>query len=72
MRREQILLALEAAAKCGPHTEFVIVGSLSVLGLKEAPPEMLSMSIDIDFFPLRNPTHVQDIATELGGGLDLS
>lgn len=66
MRREQILLALEEAAKCGPHTEFVIAGSLSVLGLKEAPPEMMSMSIDIDFFPLRDTTHVQDIVAELG------
>lgn len=66
MRREQILFALEAAAKYGPHTEFVIAGSLSVLGLKEVPPEMMSMSIDIDFFPLHDPTHIQDIATELG------
>lgn len=66
MRREQILLALEEAAKRGHHTEFVIAGSLSVLGLKEVPPEMMSMSIDIDFFPLRDPTHVQEIIDELG------
>ncbi|NYE63161.1 hypothetical protein FHW58_004389 [Duganella sp. 1224] len=66
MRREQILLALKEAAKCGPHTEFVIAGSLSVLGLKALPPELMSMSIDIDFFPLRDPTHVQDIVDELG------
>lgn len=66
MRREQILLALQEAAKFGHHTEFVIAGSLSVLGLKEVPPEMMSMSIDIDFFPLRHPTHIQEIAAELG------
>lgn len=66
MRREQILLALEAAAKSSHHTEFVIAGSLSVLGLREVPPEMMSMSIDIDFFPLRDPTHVQEISAELG------
>lgn len=70
MRREQILYALEEAAKRGPHTEFVIAGSLSVLGLIEVPPEMMSMSIDIDFFPLRAPTHVQDIVAELGEDSD--
>lgn len=66
MRREQILLALEEAAKSGHHTEFVIAGSLSVLGLKEVPPELMSMSIDIDFFPLHDPSHVQEIVAELG------
>jgi hypothetical protein len=66
MRREQIRLALEEAARLGHHTEFVIAGSLSVLGLKEVPPEMMSMSIDIDFFPLNDPTHVQEIADALG------
>lgn len=49
MRREQLRKALEAAAELGHHHEFVIAGSLSVLGLKEVPPEMMSMSIDIDF-----------------------
>ncbi|PHV08175.1 hypothetical protein CSQ96_05770 [Janthinobacterium sp. BJB412] len=66
MRRKQIRLALEAAAKLGPHTEFVIAGSLSVLGFIALPPKMMSMSIDIDFFPLRDQTHVQEIAEVLG------
>jgi hypothetical protein len=66
MRREQIRHALEEAAKLGPHTEFVVAGSLSVLGLREVPPDLMSMSIDIDFFPLRDPTHVQEITTEVG------
>jgi hypothetical protein len=66
MRHEQIRLALEEAAKLGPHKEFVIAGSLSVLGLKEVPPEMMSISIDIDFFPLHEQTHVQEICNELG------
>jgi hypothetical protein len=66
MRREQIRIALEEAVKLGPHKEFVVAGSLAVLGLKEVPPEMMSMSIDIDFFPLHDQTHVQDINAELG------
>jgi len=35
MRREHIRIALNEASKLGPHKEFVVVGSLSVLGVKE-------------------------------------
>jgi hypothetical protein len=66
MRREQIRHALEEASKLGHHTEFVIAGSLSVLGLLEVPPDLMSVSIDIDFFPLNDPSHVQDIIGEIG------
>jgi hypothetical protein len=66
MQREQIRIALQEAVKLGPYKEFVIAGSLSVLGLKEVPPEMMSISIDIDFFPLRDQTQVQNIRAELG------
>lgn len=66
MLRKEIQIALEAAAKISRHHEFVIAGSLSVLGYKELPPEMMSMSIDIDFFPLRDPDHVQEVTEALG------
>jgi len=66
MRREHIRIALNEASKLGPHKEFVVVGSLSVLGLKEVPPEMMSMSIDIDFFPFHDQSHIHDIAEVLG------
>lgn len=66
MLRKEIQVALEAAAKISPHRHFVIAGSLSVLGFKEVPPEMMSMSIDIDFFPLQDPGHVAEIAAALG------
>ena len=56
MLRSEIQVALEAAAKISLHREFVIAGSLSVLGYKEIPPEMMSLSIDIDFFPLGDQT----------------
>lgn len=66
MLRKEIQIALEAAAKISPHRQFVIAGSLSVLGFKEIPPDMMSMSIDIDFFPLQDPGHVAEIAMALG------
>lgn len=66
MLRSEIQVALEAAAKISFHREFVIAGSLSVLGYKEVPPEMMSLSIDIDFFPLGDQAHVQEVAQALG------
>lgn len=70
MRRKQIQIALEAAAKLSNHQEFVIAGSLSVLGYVDTPPEMMSLSIDIDFFPLRDPGRAAEIAAELGEDSD--
>lgn len=68
MRREQIQQALEAARNLSNHHEFVIAGSLSVLGLLDRPPEFMSMSIDIDFYPLSDPGRASEIAQVLGEG----
>lgn len=46
MHRAQIQQALEAAREFSQCREFVIAGSLSVLGFLENPPAMMSMSID--------------------------
>lgn len=70
MHREQIRQALEAARSISHHHEFVIAGSLSVLGLLDQPPVTMSMSIDIDFYPLRDPGRASDIAMALGEGSD--
>lgn len=45
MRRQHIQQALNAALAISNHHEFVIAGSLSVLGLLDQPPEFMSMSI---------------------------
>ncbi len=66
MRREDVQKALEAASAISNHHEFVVAGSLSVLGLIDTPPERMSMSTDIDFFPLRDPGRASDIASVLG------
>ena len=41
MLRKEIQAALEAAAAISIHHESVVVGSLSVLGLLAAPPELM-------------------------------
>jgi hypothetical protein len=70
MQLEEIQVALEAAADISNHHEFVIAGSLSVLGYIDLPPEMMSMSIDIDFYPLRDPGRALEISTTLGEDSD--
>lgn len=67
----QIQLALDQAKKISNHHEFVIIGSLSVLGCSGIkPPTNMSMSIDIDFYPLRDPGRASQIADILGQGSD--
>lgn len=71
MRREHIQLALEEARSISQHFEFVIIGSLSVLGVTGIiPPEEMSMSIDIDFYPLRDPNRASELVKSLGEGSD--
>lgn len=70
MRREDVQQALEAACVVSSHHEFVIAGSLSILGLLNTPPEKMSHSIDIDFYPLRDPGRASDIAAVLGEDSD--
>jgi len=66
MNRDEVQKALEAARDFSHHHEFVIAGSLSVLGRMDTPPELMSMSIDIDFFPLHDPGRANEIAAVLG------
>jgi hypothetical protein len=65
------LLLAEARRICG-HTEYVVIGSLSVLGLSEvtAIPGDMTLSIDADCYTLRDPPRVHDLQPELGEGSD--
>lgn len=70
MRRYQVLFALEQASRLIGHTEFVVIGSLSILGLDEgdAVPSDMSMSIDIDCYTRSDPQRIYDISSALGEG----
>jgi hypothetical protein len=60
----------DAASKLSKHTEFVIVGSLSILGVvqgKEIPARML-MSIDVDCYTRQDPARVFELKHKLGEG----
>lgn len=66
MRLEDIQVALEEASRISRQDEFLIAGSLSVLGRVDMPPVLMSMSTDIDFYPLRDPGRAGEIARVLG------
>ena len=60
----------EQAHKLTKHREFVVVGSLSILGIvqgRQVPARML-MSIDVDCFTLRDPGRIFELRGELGEG----
>jgi hypothetical protein len=62
-------LLQEAKARTG-HSEFVVVGSLSILGILRSNviPERMLMSRDVDCYTLQDPERIFDLQTELGEG----
>lgn len=64
-------LLAAAKAECG-HTDYVVVGSVSVLGMSEvsAIPAGMTVSIDADCYTLADPPRVFDLQAKLGEGSD--
>lgn len=70
MNLDALFSLLQAArALCG-HREYVLVGSLSVLGMAEVAgiPADMTMSIDADCFTPADPGRVFDLQDALGEG----
>ena len=68
MKRSDIAQLLLAASDISPWREFVIIGSLSVLGAVEEPPEDMVASIDVDLYPLDDPGGAGMLGRALGLG----
>lgn len=66
--REQIGTLLDEASKLTNHKEFVIIGSLSVLGALAKPPPSMVLSVDIDLYPRLDPGRAGEIQAALGHG----
>lgn len=62
-------LLAEARKLCG-HQSYVVIGSLSVLGMSEvtAIPSDMTMSIDADCYTLEDPGRILDLQPALGEG----
>ena len=66
----QLQALFDEARKLTKHTEFVVVGSLSILGIvqgRDIPAEML-MSIDVDCYFNRDPGRIFELKGTLGEG----
>lgn len=68
MRLQSLLHLLSAARAALGHTEYVVIGSLSILALEDvAPiPEGMSMSIDVDAYTRQDPGRIFDVQDLLG------
>lgn len=68
MHRQQLEHIIRAAAGITGATEFVIVGSQSVLGQFPQAPDELLISIEADVFSLRDPADNDLIDGSIGEG----
>ena len=68
MKLESLLKLLAEAQKSIGHREYVVIGSLSILGLQDSVeiPEGMSMSIDVDAYTKNDPQRIFDLQSLLG------
>jgi hypothetical protein len=55
MNREELEHGIRASASVTDRYEFIIVGSQSILGPEANPPEVFTMSVEADIYPLQAP-----------------
>jgi hypothetical protein len=68
MNRNDIERLLIEAMRVTNHRDYVIMGSLSILGAVAHPPALMTQSIDIDLYPKNDPGRASEVATALGLG----
>lgn len=68
MNRGDINRLLDEAMSLTHHRDYVIIGSLSVLGAVAHPPVAMTGSIDVDLYPKNDPGRAFEIADKLGLG----
>jgi hypothetical protein len=68
VNRRDVGQLLAAASEILPWRDFVIVGSLSILGTVEDPPADMVASIDVDLYPRDDPAGAGDLGRAFGLG----
>ncbi len=70
MRLAALISLLSQAKASSGHSEFVVIGSLSILGLEPTSdiPSGMSMSIDVDAYTKNDPDRIFSLLPELGEG----
>lgn len=72
MKRAHLFKLFEAAHRLTSHKDYVVIGSLSILGTDDEGdiPADMSMSIDIDCYTKADPGRILDVKSALGEGSD--
>jgi hypothetical protein len=68
MNRNDVGHLLAEAMRITRHRDYVIIGSLSVLGATATPPDAMTGSIDVDLYPKNDPGRAFEVAAALGLG----
>lgn len=68
MLKKKIGLLLDAARLETKHTDYVIIGSLSILGSPDSPPPGMVTSVDVNLYPKHVPDRAGEVAKKLGFG----
>jgi hypothetical protein len=68
LNRLHLCALLLKAKELSGHSEFVIVGSLSILGAVSEPPDAMVMSIDVDTYMKADPGRTGELCDALGQG----
>jgi hypothetical protein len=68
LNRLQLHALLRKAKELSGHTEFVIVGSLAILGAVADPPDAMVVSIDVDTYMKADPGRTGELCEALGQG----
>lgn len=68
MNRSHLHALLRKARELSGHHEFVIVGSLAIIGAVAEPPEAMVVSIDVDAYMKADPDRTGELHEALGQG----
>ena len=68
MNLQQLHTLLRKAKELCHHQEYVVVGSLSILGATKQPPREMVMSIDVDTYIKNDPGRTGQLQQSLGQG----
>lgn len=72
MKREYLFRLFEEARRLTGHRDYVVIGSLSILGTQDEDelPDGMAVSIDIDSYTRADPGRILDVKDALGEGSD--
>jgi hypothetical protein len=68
VRRPDFEHVIAAAATISGEDEIVVIGSQSIWGSLDSPPEAMVRSLEADVYPRRDPSRAEEIDGQLGDG----